>query len=223
MGRSICLFTLTIVFLSTIAWAAGVELFSAPGGFLTPVGVVTDGTRVRVLEQRGDWVRVKQDTVEGWCRLGDLASLVRFYWLPPKLARSGSGGRQLNLPSWTPERSPGSLGGLLAFIADGDQEERRLNDPIYRHRSSNTFREWGRLFTIQAPHYYWKGINLLEFWDEHLHLNLVKGKMNYGSLMGPLWSDEALESVLESHSGWLGNRELFGHGRHYFLELRYEF
>ncbi len=215
---------LAAAFSSVRANSDEVRVFAEPTRLSFRVGFLDRDQPVEILRLFNSWALVRQGTTVGWAPLKRVEDAFQVRWADD-LGRSPWDG--FSSPESTLESSAGTWTsqwtGLLEF-AGGDLDQRRRMEELREgSRALAVSSQWGPLFYRRTPHYYWKGIQLWEVLDDRLSLNLIKGKYNQQALYGGLWSDNLLESLVESNRGVFGNRSLFGKGRNYFFELRYSF
>jgi hypothetical protein len=167
------------------------------------------------------WVEVSVDDTVGWIEACDFFRDRLFVSVSPFQTKP-----EPNLFAAQPSRvapKGNSLSELLDFVFGKKEELSKMSDPHYQHKISSVSSQWGPLFQRKTNYYSWRGIHLAEMWGERLCLNLVKGKTNYAATFGPQWTSHLQDVVLKSNRGVLANRNLFGRGQSFFLEVRYSF
>ncbi len=195
-------------------------VFAKPREEGLPVGVISTGRPYDVLGRRLAWTLVRQGSVRGWIRDLDAVDLPLSepsFQPHPTLSPPPAQG---SVGDW---RSQSGLGGLLTF-ALGDRENlAKMSDPYHRERIPTVTDHWGPLFYRRTRDYYVRGIYLWDLDQERIRLGLFKRRLYYENLLGSLGSEQALENALNSAPGWRGNRDVFGRGREYYLELSIHF
>jgi hypothetical protein len=173
-----------------------------------------------VIRIEGPWVQIRQGDATGWLPVGSLP-LVTDKTLPP--LRQSAPTQLVWDHSALSLTSQGSLDSLIDFAAGNYEMKRKMSHPHYRDRITGISGEWGPLFYRKTRHYYVRGISLVRFLDDQVQLGFAKRRLYFGQILGSLWSDEFLRTVVDSNSGWLGNRSLFDKGREYFIDLSFHF
>lgn len=209
------------------------EVWAQPGQFslrqepreeARVVALLFPTDQVEVVRIQGDWVEVRHGELQAWMELNDLWKVI--------LEKSAPGGKPHPSCNGVETRSVAASGAawagdawnaLVDFVGGNYELSRKMSDPSYRHRIVKVSSEWGPFYYQKTRQYYVKGLHLGRWWDGRICLSLAKRRFHYREVFGGMWSDEFLEAVLRSNHGWLRNRQIFGRGREYLIEVSYHF
>ena len=199
-------------------------LRAGPSDASDPITLLIATKPFDVIEMKAGWVSVRQAGAEGWIRSSRLWELPHRSSGRGKSAKGKFGGLpEIGWEAPLPTTDPQFLQGFGTFAFGNAELSRKMSHPFYRHRIAQISSNWGPLFYRRTRLYYVKGIDVVRLDGNRIRLRLVKRRIHYKRIFGEMWTDDFMDNVLKSNSGWLGNRSLFRRGREYFLELSYHF
>ncbi|GAB4232205.1 MAG: hypothetical protein Kow00109_04600 [Acidobacteriota bacterium] len=197
------------------------ELRAAPNEEAPVVSLLSPAAPFVISGAERGWLEVEQGETRGWLAasrlpLAEPSPVVfclerkRHRWL-----------------EWGWPQQPQSGGGLLPVdpdeIAADVEYIEKMKDPFYRHRYYQFYREWGPVFYRRTQVFYVRGVRLFRWCGGDLELRLVKRRLFYKTIFGPLWPEDLIRAVIRSRPGIWGNESIFGKGREYYLELAWNF
>lgn len=202
---------------------AAISLHSHPDESSAVVGRLLLQDEVEVLNLGQGWAEVRHKDGQAWMTIEDLWTVIvqRSEHVDDDAAANSLDFKKSN--PQPAQKEWHSLGGLIDFVTGNQELEKKMSDPFYKHRVTKISKEWGPLYYHKTRFYHVKGISFARFYQEHIRLSFAKRRFSYREIFGGLWSDDFMEIVLKSNRGWLRNRDIFGKGREYFLELSYHF
>lgn len=200
-----------------------ISLHSHPDESSAVVGRILLQDEFEVLNLGPGWAEVRHKDGQAWMTIEDLWRVIE---QRSECVDRDAAANSLDFKKSDPQLAQKewhSLDGLVDFVTGNHELEKKMSDPFYKHRVTKISTEWGPFYYHKTRFYYVKGISFARFYQEHVRLAFAKRRFSYREIFGGLWSDEFMEIVLKSNRGWLRNRDIFGKGREYFLELSYHF